>query len=337
MESDHEELGVRPAFAGRQVLISGGLGFIGSTLARALVSLEARVTLVDSLIPEYGGNLFNLDGVVERLRVNIADVRDANSMRRLVEGQDYLFNLAGTLSHLDSMSDPHTDLEINCRSQLFILEACRQNTPAIKVIFSGTRGQYGRARYLPVDERHPLEPTDVNGINNVAGEAYHILYNHVHGIRACSLRLTNTYGPRHQMRHPKQGYLNWFVRLALEDRPIRIYGSGAQLRDFNYVDDVVAALLLAAASEATNGEVYNLGSGAPVSVRESAEAVLEAAGQGRLEECEYPPEQRRIEVGDYHADASKIRAAVGWQPRVPFREGLSRTVEFYRRHHEHYW
>jgi UDP-glucose 4-epimerase len=332
-----EAAGVAEAFSGRRVLITGGLGFIGSTLARALVGCGAQCLLVDSLIPDYGGNLANIAGLEGQVTVNIADVRDANSMRYLVQGQDYLFNLAGTLSHIDSMTDPLTDLEINCRSQLFILEACRHNNPAIKIVFSGTRGQYGRARYLPVDEKHPMEPADVNGINNLAGEWYHILYNNVYGVRACSLRLTNTYGPRHQMRHSKQGYLNWFVRLAMDDQPITIYGEGAQRRDFNYVDDVVAALLMAAASEATNGQVYNLGSGAPVSVLDSARAVIEAASSGRLVQVPFPPEKQRIEVGDYYADFSKIQAVLGWTPRVGFAEGLRRTVEYYRERRHEYW
>jgi UDP-glucose 4-epimerase len=328
---------LREAFVGKRVLITGGLGFIGSTLAHALAECDASLTLVDSLIPDYGGNLANIRGIEDRVRVNISDVRDANSMRYLVQGHDYLFNLAGTLSHVDSMRDPFTDLEINCRSQLSILESCRHNNPAIKIVYSGTRGQYGRARYLPVDENHPMEPTDVNGINNLAGEWYHILYNNVYDLRACSLRLTNTYGPRHQMRHSKQGYLNWFVRLAMDDQPITIYGSGSQLRDFNYVDDVVAALMLAAASESTNGQVYNLGSGAPISVLDSAHMVIEAVGKGRLDQVDFPEDKKRIEVGDHHADSGRIRAALGWTPGVSFREGLRRTVEYYERWRGDYW
>lgn len=335
-----DELSARalePAYRDKRVLITGGLGFIGSTLARALVKIGARVTLVDSLIPDYGGNRFNIHGIEDRVDVNIADVRDANSMRYLVQRKHYLFNLAGTLSHIDSMLDPYTDLEINCRSQLFILEACRHNNPDLKIVFSGTRGQYGRAKYLPVDEQHPMEPIDVNGINNLAGEWYHILYSQAYGLRACSLRLTNTYGPRHQMRHSKQGYLNWFVRLAIDDQSIAIYGDGAQKRDFNYVDDVVLALLLAAATEATDGQVYNLGSGAPISVLDSARAVIAAAGSGRLEQHEFPADKKQIEVGDYWADFSRAMSTFGWEPRIGFEEGLRRTVEFYRENREYYW
>ncbi|MBI4866692.1 MAG: NAD-dependent epimerase/dehydratase family protein [Candidatus Wallbacteria bacterium] len=324
-------------FRGTRCLITGGLGFIGSHLAARLAGFGAWVTVVDSLIEGYGGNLFNVEAIKDRIRINISDVRDQSSTNWLVRNQDYLFNLAGTLSHIDSMTDPFTDLEINCRSQLSILESCRKFNPTVKVVFSGTRGEYGRAQYLPVDEKHPLCPTDTNGINNMAGELYHILYNNVYGIRAVSLRLTNVFGPHHQMRHSRQGYLNWFVRLAIDDQEVPIYGEGEQLRDFNYVDDVVEALLVAGAEPATDGEIYNLGSGKPVSVGDSARAVLEAAGTGRLKQIAFPEEKKKIEIGDYYADFSKFTRATGWQPKVEFADGLRRTVHFYRKHKEHYW
>ncbi|GAG14274.1 unnamed protein product, partial [marine sediment metagenome] len=253
---------------------------------------DANILLVDSLIPEYGGNLFNINGIKDKVRVNIADIRDESGMRYLVRGQDIIFNLAGTLSHIDSMTDPYTDLEINCRSQLTILEACRKHNPEVKILFSGTRGQYGKAEYLPVDEKHPLKPTDVNGINNMAGEWYHILYNNVYGIRATSLRLTNTYGPRHQMKHPKQGFLNWFIRLAMENKEVPIYGDGSQKRDFNYVDDIAEALLLAAAIDETNGQVYNIGSGGPISVLDCVRKIIKIAKKGSYKIVKYPKEQK---------------------------------------------
>jgi UDP-glucose 4-epimerase len=323
------------AFAGKRVLITGGLGFIGSNIARRLAQHDARVLLVDSLIPEYGGNLYNIAGVEDRVTVNISDVRDQFAMNYLVKGHDVMFNLAGTLSHVDSMADPFTDLEINCRSQLSILESCRHHNPDIKIVFAGTRGQYGRARFLPVDENHPLHPTDVNGINNNAGEAYHLLYNQVYGIRATSLRLTNTYGPRHQMRHHRQGIINWFVRLAIEGREIPIYGDGHQVRDTNYVDDVVEALLLAALNEKADGEVFNLG-GAPANLLELAEIITGLAG-GSYRTIPYPETARAIEIGDYVADSSKAQSMLGWQPRIGLQDGLSRTVDYYRAEREHYW
>ena len=324
-------------YSKKKILVTGGLGFIGSTLARRLVGYGADITLIDSLIPSYGGNIYNIHGIEDRVKVNFSDVRDIHSMSYLVQGKDILFNMAGTLSHIDSMIDPFTDLEINCLSQLRILEACRKNNPDLKIVFAGTRSQYGRVRYLPVDEKHLMEPTDVNGINNVAGESYHMLYSKYYGIRATSLRLTNTYGPRHQMRHSRQGFLNWFVRLAMDDEEIQIYGEGNQLRDFTYVDDVVDALLIAGAAEAADGEVYNLGSGEPVSVRRVAEIILEVAGRGRLRTTPFPEDKKRIEIGDYYADFSKIQETLGWRPTVRLPDGVARTIAYYSTCKDRYW
>ena len=318
-------------------MITGGLGFIGSTLAHRLVEFGSDVLLVDSLIPDYGGNIFNINGIEDRVKVNIADIRDSYGMNYLVRGQDIIFNLAGTLSHIDSMRDPFTDLQVNCVSQLSILDACLKNNLDVKILFAGTRGQYGKALYLPVDENHPLIPTDVNGINNTAGEAYHILYHKIYGLRAVSLRLTNTYGQRHMMKHSKQGFLNWFIRLAIDDQDITIYEPGAQKRDFNYVDDVVEAMLLAAASDKADGEIFNLGSGIPVSVKEIAEMIVKIAGTGRVKCIPYPKEIKAIEIGDYYADFSKITKALFWKPKVSLEEGLNRTIEYYRKYKKYYW
>lgn len=324
-------------FKGKNVLITGGLGFIGSNLAMELVKLESKVTLVDSMIPEYGGNFFNIKEIEDKAKVNIADIRDEHSMRYIVKGRDYIFNLAGTLSHIDSMIDPYTDLEINCRSQLSILEACRKNNKEVKVVFAGTRGQYGKAVYLPIDEKHPLQPLDVNGINNTAGESYHILYNNVYGIKAASLRLTNTYGPRHQMKHSRQGFLNWFIRLALDNQEIQIYGEGKQLRDFNYVGDVVKAFLMVAASDKANGQVFNLGSASPISIAEVADLVVGLAGSGTYRHIDFPSDKLRIEIGDYYADFGKIRDTLGWKPETSLEDGLRETIDFYRRYKKYYW
>ena len=324
-------------FEGKNVLITGGLGFIGSNLAHTLAGRCGELTLVDSLIPRYGGNLFNISGIEDKVHVNIADVRDASSMHHLVRGQDVIFNLAGQVSHIDSMTDPFTDLEINCRSQLSILEACKKNNRDVKIVFAGTRGQYGKVEKLPVDEDHPMRPTDVNGINKIAGEWYHILYNNVYDVRACSLRLTNTYGPRHHMRTSRQGVLSWFIRLAVGGGDIELFGGGEQQRDFNYVGDVVEALMLAAASDDANGEVFNVGSGKPVSLKEAAELACEVAGAGSVRAVPFPPDKKKIEIGNYYADISKIKRILGWEPRTSLRDGLRRTIEFYRRYRQHYW
>jgi dTDP-glucose 4,6-dehydratase/UDP-glucose 4-epimerase len=324
-------------FAGRRVLITGGAGFIGSSLARRLVSLGAEVTLVDSLIPEYGGNLFNIADIRSRVTLNITDVRDPYAMEYLVQEQDYLFNLAGQTSHLDSMDNPGNDLEINAAAQLSILEACRNKNTAVKIIFASTRQLYGKPEYLPVDESHPVRPVDVNGINKLAGESYHLLYNNVYGIRACALRLTNTYGPGMRVKDARQTFLGIWLRNILEGRPILVFGDGEQLRDFNYVDDVVDALLLAAASPDADGRIYNLGSDEVVSLRQVAQMLVELLPGSRYEIVPFPPERKVIDIGDYYSDYGKIREELGWQPRVDLRQGLASSVDYYRRHQAHYW
>jgi len=318
------------------VLITGGLGFVGSNLAHQLAALGARVLIVDSLIPDYGGNLFNIHGIEDRVRVNIADIRQQSTMNYLVRGHDVIFNLAGQVSHIDSMQDPYTDLEINCRSQLTVLEACRHNNPAVKVVFASTRQVYGRADHLPVTEDHLVRPTDVNGINKAAGEYYHLVYNNVFGIRACSLRLTNVYGPRQLLKHNRQGFVGWFIRLALEDREIQIFGDGSQLRDFVYVDDAVDAFLRAGADDASNGQVFNVGGMEAIAHSDLVELMIRIAGSGRFRCVAWPPDKKAIDIGNFYADSARIRRARGWQPETPLAEGLRRTFEFYRAHFDQY-
>lgn len=319
------------SFAHRHVLITGGLGFIGSTLAHRLAPLGAHVTVVDSLIPEYGGNFYNLAGIEDQVRVNISDVRDEHSLKYLVQGQDYLFNLAGQTSHLDSMSDPFSDLEINCRAQLSILETCRKYNPAIKIVFASTRQIYGKPDYLPVDEKHLLRPVDVNGINKMAGEWYHILYNNVYGLRACALRLTNTYGPRMRVKDARQTFLGIWVRSVLENKPFEVWG-GEQKRDYTYVDDTVEALLLAATHEAAFGQIFNVGGERPYTLKETADELLAAHGGGEYQLRAFPPDRQRIDIGDYYADDGALRRTLGWHPQVSLREGLTRTLGYYRAH-----
>jgi UDP-glucose 4-epimerase len=320
------------AYRGRRVMITGGLGFIGSNLARRLVDLGADVLLVDSLIPDYGGNLFNVAGIEDRVRVNVADVRQASTMNYLVRGIDLIFNLAGQVSHIDSMQDPHTDLDINCRSQLTILEACRRNNPSAKVVFAGTRQVYGRPEALPVTERHLVRPTDINGINKVAGEYYHLVYNNVFGVRACSLRLTNIYGPRQLVKHNRQGFIGWFIRLAVEGREIEVFGDGSQLRDFVYVDDAAEAFLRAGLSAACDGDVFNVGGLEPVAHRDLVTMLIDVAGSGRARFVDWPADKKAIDIGSFYADSTKFMAVTGWRPQVPLREGLARTVAYYREH-----
>jgi UDP-glucose 4-epimerase len=325
----------RDFYRGRKVLVTGGLGFIGSNLCRTLADLGAHVLAVDSLLPDYGGNLFNLDGYEDKVKINIADVR-GHGMQYLVRGQEVLFNLAGQVSHIDSMTDPFTDLEINCTSQLWILEAVRKQNPGLKVVYAGTRQIYGKPTRLPVDESHPLHPSDVNGINKISGELYHLVYHSVYGIRASSLRLTNTYGPRQLIRHDRQGFIGWFMRKAVLGEEIQLFGDGSQRRDFDYVDDVVDAFLRAGASDGSDGQVFNLGGEKPVSLLELTRLLIEVAGKGSYTVVPFPPERRRIDIGDFYADATKIRTALGWEPRVDLRDGLARTIDYYAKHKERY-
>jgi UDP-glucose 4-epimerase len=326
---------LRRVFAGRRVLITGGLGFIGSNLARELVRLGAKVSIVDSLVPEYGGNRRNLAGVAARVKVHVADVRDWPRLPSLVRGQDFLFNLAGQTSHMDSMTDPQTDLDINCRAQLAILEACRLHNPGIRIVFASTRQIYGRPDYLPVDERHPLRPVDVNGINKLAGESFHLLYSRVHGIAATALRLTNTIGPRMRVKDARQTFVGVWVRRLVEGEPFEVWG-GDQLRDFTYVDDAVEAFLLAAARPEAVGQVFNLGGPPRVTLQRLAELLVEMNRGGAFVVREFPADRRKIDIGDYFADGRLIARRLGWRPRTDLRTALARTVAYYRRELRHY-
>jgi UDP-glucose 4-epimerase len=326
---------LRSAFDGKNALVTGGLGFLGSTLARSLADLGANVVLVDSLVPQYGGNLRNIADFQDKVRINISDVRDKYSIAHLIQNQDFLFNLAGQSSHLDSMVNPFTDLEINCGAQLSILEACRNYNTQIKVVFASTRQVYGKPNYLPVDENHLVNPVDVNGINKLAGEQYHVLYNNIYNVRASVLRLTNSYGPHMRVKDARQTFLGLWIRQIIEGAPFEVW-DGQQLRDFTYSEDVVTALLLAAASEDANGQVFNLGGECSLSLTGLAELLIEANGGGAYTVRSFPQDQKKIDIGHYYADWNRIHRVLGWEPCVPLREGLERTLAFYRIHLGHY-
>jgi UDP-glucose 4-epimerase len=317
------------------VLITGGLGFIGSNLARRLVELEAEVLLVDSLVPECGGLLFNIADIQDNVTVERADVRGEQCMGKLTRGRDYLFNLAGQTSHVDSMRFPQQDMEMNCRAQLSVLEACRQHNPDVRIVFASTRQIYGRPDYLPVDEKHPVRPVDVNGINKMAGESYHLLYHRVYGLRACALRLTNTIGPRMRVKDARQTFVGLWIRRLLQGEPIEVW-DGEQRRDFTFVDDVVEALLAAGTNEAAVGRVFNVGGDGPISLRSLAELLIDINQGGEYVVRSYPSEYKRIDIGDYYTDFSLIRSTLGWAPRILLRDALTRTLEFYREHLDHY-
>ena len=314
------------------MLITGGMGFIGSNLAHALVNLGVEVTIVDALVPEQGGNPFNLDGIADRVKVIRGDIGNDYVANHIVGGVDIIFNLAGQGSHLDSLLYPRHDLELNCAAQLTLLEACRNYNPHVKIVFTSTRQVYGRPERLPVSELHQVAPLDINGVHKLAAEHYHLLYSRLYGTRAVCLRLTNTYGPRQLLAHQRQGFIGWFVRQALTGDVIELYGEGRQRRDVNYVDDVVQALLLAGGNEKADGEIFNVGGGEPVSLADIADELIRLTGRGSVRLVPFPREQQLIEIGNCYLNSQKIETLLGWQPRTSWRDGLARTVEFYREH-----
>jgi UDP-glucose 4-epimerase len=325
------------AFRGARVLITGGLGFIGSNLAIRLVDQGARVTLVDAMIPEYGGNLFNIEPIRDRVTVNFGDICDRLAMDWLIRDQDYVFHLAGQVSHVMSLTDPFPDIQYNIKGTTVVMEAVRRHAPRAKVIFAGTRGQYGPAVRLPVSEDAPTNPKGIYEISNLTAEKIIQVYNDIHGIHAVLLRLTNIYGPRAQMKHSHYGVVNWFVRLALDGETIKLFGDGKILRDFLYVDDCVDALLCSAACDDARGQVFNVGIDQPTNFLELVETLISVAGSGRWAFAPFTPERKAQEPGNFFSDISKIRRIVGWTPKTSLRDGLQSTVDFYRTHRQHYW
>ena len=325
-------------YRGRSVLITGGLGFIGSNLARRLVEIgDVDVVVIDAMVPDQGGNVFNLDGIEDRVTYHVADIACDRIIDHLVGGRDYIFNLAGSTSHVESMVDPRRDLQLNCAAQLALLEACRRFNPSAKIVFTSTRQVYGKPLYLPVDEQHRVAPPDINGIHELTAEQYHLLYHRLHGLRSVILRLTNVYGPRQLIRHSRQSFIAWFIRQAIEGGVIELFGDGRQRRDLNYVDDVVEALLLAGTLETADGEVFNLGGDEPMSVADLAAELIALTGRGVAHRVPFPSDRQLIDIGTFYSNYGKIERILGWRPRTPLRVGLRRTIEFYERHRAHYW
>lgn len=324
-------------FRNKEILITGGLGFIGSNLAIELVKYGAKITIVDNMLPRQGGNLFNIKEIEDKVKVNFSDVRNQLSMNYLVKGKDFVFHLAGQVNHVDSMRNPIQDLEINCLGTLVLLEALRHHNRNAKVIFAGTRGEYGKSVKLPVDENHPTNPKGIYAVTNLTAEKMVLVYHEIFGIKGVCLRITNTYGPRHQMQHDEYGVFNWFIRKAIDDDAIPVFGDGKIVRDFLYVEDLVECMLMTALTDEAYGDVFNVGTGIPVSFIELAERIVKIAGTGRVEFREFTKERKEVEPGDYYADITKIKRVVGWEPKTPLDEGIKKTIEFYRKFKEHYW
>jgi UDP-glucose 4-epimerase len=316
-------------FKASKILVTGGFGLIGSALVRRLVAAGAQVRVLDNLDPDSGGNRTNLEGLEGRIEAVIGDLRDADAVRRALAGRDLLFNLAAQTSHLGSMQAPLTDLDINARAQLALLETVRTVNPELRIVFASTRQIYGKPDYLPVDERHPLRPVDVNGVDKLAGEAFHLLYHRVHGLKTTALRLTNTYGPGMRIRDARQTFVGTWLRAVLEGRPFELWG-GEQKRDFTYVEDAADAFLLAAATRAAEGGVYNIGGEGALTLKELAEALVAANGGGEFVVKDFPAERKAIDIRDYWADDTTFKRIAGWQPRIGIRPGLEKSLDFFR-------
>ncbi|HCR70818.1 MAG TPA: NAD-dependent epimerase [Anaerolineae bacterium] len=329
-------MGIEEKYSGQKVLITGGLGFIGSNLARKLIEVGALVTIIDNLESDSGANLCNVEEIKNQIEIIQSDIGNENELTSVLKDKKYLFNLAGQNSHIGSMNDPYKDLTVNADSQLKILEVCRLYNPEIKIVFAGTRQVYGRAKYLPVDEKHLITPLDNNGVSKRAGEMYHIVYNRVYDMATCVLRMTNVYGERMRIKDDKLTFVGWWIRQLLEGQTIQIYGDGSQIRDFNYVDDVVYALLLCASNPFAYGKIYNLG-GEPITLLELAQLMIQIHGTGNYELITYPANRKRIDIGDYYGNYSFINTELGWQPQISLQDGMKKTIEFYKQHKDNYF
>jgi len=328
---------VKMNYKNQEVLITGGLGFVGSNLAIALVKQGAKVTVIDNMLLRQGGNMFNILPVKNKIKIHFKDIRNRSVMNKLVRDKDFIFHLAGQVNHVASIKNPLQDLSINAEGTLVALEACRKFNKDARFIFTGTRGQYGSSVRLPVDEDHPMNPKGVYAITNLCAEKFVMVYDEIHKIRSIALRITNTYGPRHQMAHDEYGVLNWFIRKAIDNESIPVFGDGAILRDFLYIDDLVDALMLSGLCERAYGNVFNIGSGNPTDFIKLAKLIIKITGSGCFKFTEFSKERKEIEPGDYYADISKIKKMVGWKPKTDLSAGILKTVNFYRKYKSHYW
>jgi len=324
-------------FKDKEILITGGLGFLGSNLAHKLVEQKAQVTLVDCMLDGHGGNLYNINDVENKIKINFCDIRDKHSMNYIVKDKDYIFHLAGQNDHVLALNDPIPDLDINVKGTAIILEACRNNNPDAVIVFSSTRGVYGPVSELPVKEDTSPHPRGIYEMTNYTAEKLMEIYYNTHNIKSINLRLTNIFGPRAQMKHSRFGVVNWFIKLAMENETISLFGGGEVIRDVLYVDDSIEAFLLTALNKNAFGQTLNVASGVPISIKNIAEKIIEIAGSGSLKITKYSAERAKIEPGDFYADISKIRRIAGWIPKTSLEDGIERTINFYKENRGYYW
>jgi len=324
-------------FKNKNVLITGGLGFIGSNLAIKLVDEGANVTVIDNMLANHGGNIFNVESIKDRIHINFGDINSESVMNHIIRGKDYVFHLAGQVSHVLSLSDPFPDIDINIKGTAILAEACRKFNKDAVIIYAGTRGVYGACVKLPVSEDTPTNPKGIHEIANLTAEKILKVYNDIHGVRSVMLRLTNIYGPRAQMLHHHYGVVNWFIRLAIDAQAIKVFGDGSLLRDVLYVDDCVDAILRCAVCERAYGEIFNVGIDKPISFKQLAEKIIEVAGSGNWEFAPFSAERKAQEPGDFYSDISKIKVFTNWEPGISTEEGLARTIKYYRKYKQFYW
>lgn len=328
---------MKNVFKNKNILVTGGAGFIGSSLAIELVKLGANVTVLDNLVPYQGGNLFNLEPVKNKVEIDFSDIRDDAAVKRLVRGKDYIFHLARQTDHILSITNPFVDIDVNVRGTTVLLEAIRYVAPNAKFIYTGTRGQYGQAVKLPVSEDAPTNPKGIYEITNLAAEKIIQVYHDTHHLQSVMLRLTNIYGPRSQMKHDHYGVVNWFVRLAIDNQTIKVFGDGKLKRDFLYIDDAIKAILLCASIEDCYGEIINIGDNVGVSFLDLVRTILKTAKSGAMEHTSFTKERAAQEPGDFWSDITKIHKLTGWKPETDLQSGLTKTIKYYRKYQKFYW
>jgi len=324
-------------FKNKNVLITGGLGFLGSNLALRLDRFGCNITLADSMIPAYGGNLFNIEKIKDKVTVEYSDIRDQNSMNYIVRDKDLIFHFAGQVSHVESLVNPFPDIDINVTATTVLLEACKKYNSKALIIYSGTRGQYGKSTALPVTEQTPSHPIALHEITKLTAELIFKAYKSTAGIDSVLLRLTNLYGPRSQMKHSKYGVLNWMIRQALDNQTLHIFGDGKIIRDFLYIDDAIDAILLLTYYKKCRNEVFNIGLGTPVTIADVVKTIIKIAKKGRYKFTPYSKERKIQEPGNYYSDISKIKSYTKWSPKISLEEGIKKTVDFYKKYKKWYW
>lgn len=327
---------LKTKYKGKKVLITGGLGLIGSTIANKLVALGAKVTILDAMLPLYGGNFYNIKDIRNKVQVHVADIRDEGAVNYAVRNKDIIFNLAGQVSYVDSNLDPLLDLDINCRGHITTLEAIRKYNPKAVVVFAGSRMQYGKLEYNPVDENHPMNPLSIYGVHKLTGEKYYTAYNRHHKIKTICFRIANPYGPRSQMKHSKYSMINWFIRMAMENQVIKVFGEGLQIRDYIYVDDIADGMIIAAVSKKAYGEIFNIGSGRPTRFIDMVKTVIDTVGSGSYEYVPWPENYEKVETGGYVADITKLKK-LGWKPKIDIKTGIKKTYEYYKKNKRYYF